>query len=411
MLPSHAQWGERRSRSLRGYADFFGARGEGKGGEAMMMSVAPRVRRIVLGTLAALALALAGTSAWALGPGAPPSIKFAAVEVVTTDDGSPRLWASVEVEIPGGSVPLNVSSVTVAVPGGGTFTMPPDRNDLVAERSYFLDLTSAGVSGFPAGTYTFTVTDTAGGSSTATDNLGSTGGLATSTSLAVSGAVQVAAQPGAPPVYLLNLATNPTPTISWTPAPGALNQRVRIRGGWQDLDLFSRFTGNATIASMTLPAGVMVSGRRYLVRLDSYDNVNASGCSIPQLTCQDSNARSRRRIEVITQGPEIFLTFGSGTYGVGQTLNVTTRVYNTGPPVTVNAMAWIGLPAGGVINILDTDNLVIPTNVAGDFYNGTIGFSYTFNGTEPSGKYVVGLRLMDPDTGETVALATRTFAK
>jgi len=42
---------------------------------------------------------------------------------------------------------------------------------------------------------------------------------------------------------------------------------------------------------------------------------------------------------------------------------------------------------------------------------GSIGFSYTFTGGEPNGIYVVGLRLTDPVTGETVALATRTFAK
>jgi hypothetical protein len=353
-------------------------------------------------------------SAWALGPGAPPKINYANVEVVTTGLGSPRLWLSVGVEIPGGNVPLNVQGVTgtLPFPDGRTFTLPLDRSDLVAEQAYFLDLTSAGVVGFPPGTYTFAVSDTAGGVSTATDDLASTTGLPASTSISVSGLESVPANNGV--VNLLSLATNPTPTISWTAVPGAATHRVRVRGGFQDLDLFSRYTGGAT--SITLPAGVMVPGRRYLVRVDAYDHLNGAGCSTPPYTCQDANARSRQSIEVVTKGPEIFLTFNSGTYTAGQTLDVTTRIYNTGPSVTVNVTAWIGLPTGAVIPILNLSNLAIPNSTLtpsgpNNFYSGSIGFSYTFTGSEPSGAYLVGLRLIDPATGETVALATRAFSK
>lgn len=382
----------------------------------MRMSLRSRVHWSLLGTLATLVLALAATSAWALGPGAPPVVKSVDVMVATTDDGTPQLWAELEVEIPGGNVPLNVASVTVTVPApdGRTFTIPLDRSDLYPERSYFLNLGPA--SGFPAGTYTFTVTDTAGGSTTVSDNLGSTTGLAAPPSVSVSGAVPVSTQPGNPPTYFLNLATSPTPTITWTPPPGPLNQRVRVRGGFvQDRDFFSRFTGDGTTSSMTLPAGVMVPGRRYLVRIEAFDHADPFGCSATP-PCTNANARSRRRVEVITPGPEIFLTFNSGTYTPGQTLDVTTRIYNTGPPVTVNAHAWVGLPGGGVVPILDVPNLVIPASTGNptgpnDFYSGSIGFSYTFTGTEPNGIYVVGLRLTDPSTGETVALATQTFRK
>ncbi len=380
---------------------------------------------VIAGPLAALGFTLAVPQAWALGPGAPPVIKFANVEVVATDGGTPRLVAYVSVEIPGGNVPLNVASVTVTLPppDGRTFTLPLDRVDLVDERGYNLDaVVSPFPDGtFPAGTYTFTVTDTAGGISIATDDLALTTGLPSATNPSVSGAIPVSGQPSHPPTVLLNLTLNPTPTISWIPAPGAVNQRVRVRGGLQDLDLFSRYTGDGTTASMTLPAGVMVPGRRYLVRLDSYDNVNGAGCSIAPFTCQDSNARSRRRIEIITQGPEIFLTFGTAingriNYSAGQTLDVTARIYNTGPTVMVNAYAWIGLPTAAVIPILNMPDLTIPNSTANptgpnDFYSGPIGFSYTFNGSEPSGNYIVGLRLTDPATDETVALATRAFAK
>jgi hypothetical protein len=374
----------------------------------MAMHVTSRVRWIVLGTLAALAIGLAGTSAWALGPGAPPVIKYASVEVVTTFTwGTPQLWASVAVEVPGGGVPTHIQSATVMIPGGPTFTIPFSGVDLYPYSEYFINLTASGVSGFPAGTYTFSVTDTAGGVSTATDDLAHTAGLPATSSISISGLIPV--PPAAGTVYLLNLATNPTPTITWAAVPGAATHRLRVRNAYNDVDLFSRYTGAGT--SLTLPAGVMVPGRRYVVRVDAYDHPNGTGCSTPPYTCQDSNARSKNWINVLTQGPEMYLTFGSGTYGPGQTLDVTTRIYNTGPTVTVDALAWIGLPTGAVMKILDVDDLVIPTNLAGDFYSGTIGFSYTFTGSEPSGIYVVGLRLTDPATGETVAKATRTFAK
>jgi hypothetical protein len=69
-----------------------------------------------------------------------------------------------------------------------------------------------------------------------------------------------------------------------------------------------------------------------------------------------------------------------------------------------------------VVPILDVPSLTIPTSTGNptgpnNFYSGSIGFSYTFIGSEPNGIYVVGLRLTDPSTGETVALATQTFRK
>lgn len=316
-----------------------------------------RVRWIALGTLAALSLGLAGTPVWALGPTAAPSIVFAAVWVDTSAqdfNGNPQLFASLEVEIPGGSVPINVQGVAVVVPGQGAYFLPLDRSDLSPERSYLLNLTQAGVSGFPTGIYTFTAT--------------------------------------------------PTPTVSWASVDGAAGYRLQIRGSFGDQDLFSRATSGT---SMKLPSGVMVPGRRYRVRLDAFD----SSSGLP-----NANARSRNQIEVVTPGPEIFLTFGQGPYTAGQTLNVTARIYNTGPAVTVNAEAWIGTPTSVVIPILNMPGLTVSNSTANptgpnNLYSGPIGFSYLLTGSEASGTYVVGLRLTDPATGETVALTTRTFTK
>ena len=73
--------------------------------------------------------------------------------------------------------------------------MTQSQNDLWAEINYFRNLTLAGVVGFPTGTYTFAVTDTAGGVTTVTDTLGATAGLTPTTSVSVSGAVQVSPPP------------------------------------------------------------------------------------------------------------------------------------------------------------------------------------------------------------------------
>ena len=375
----------------------------------MTLGRGSRIPWIVLGILAASSLVLPGTSGWALGPTAPPSIVSAAVWVDASAqdfNGNPQLFASLEVEIPGGNVPINVENVAVVVPGRGAYFLPLDRSDLSPERSYLLNLTQAGVSGFPTGIYTFTATDTSGGFSTTTDSFVvssfGTPGIPPPASISVTGLVHAPAANGV--VNLLDVTATPTPTVSWTSVDGAAGYRLQIRGSFGDQDLFSRATSGT---SMKLPSGVMVPGRRYRVRLDAFD----SSSGLP-----NANARSRNQIEVVTQGPEIFLTFGQGPYTAGQTLNVTARIYNTGPAVTVNAEAWIGTPTSGVIPILNMPGLTVSNSTANptgpnNLYSGPIGFSYLLTGSEASGTYVVGLRLTDPATGETVALTTRTFVK
>jgi len=268
----------------------------------MRMNVKARMRWMVLGALVVIGIGLAAPSAWALGPGAPPVIQWATVEVVNTGaGGAPQLWAGIALEVPGGDVPVYVQSVTVTIPGGGTFTLPFVVDDLYPWREYNLNLTTVGVVGFPSGTYTFTVTDTAGGVNTAIDDLGPTAGLPAPSWISVSGLVPVPTSAGM--VYLLNLSATPTPTVSWASVPGAATHRLRVRDALNNVDLFSRYIGSNT--SLTLPSGVMVPGRRYVIRVDAYDHPNEGNCSTPPYTCQDANARSRTWINVMTQGPEI----------------------------------------------------------------------------------------------------------
>lgn len=342
-------------------------------------------RPLVFGVLSLL-LGITGGQVWALGPGTPPIIRSAVVYVRTNDDTAARLFAEVDVEVPGGRVPQNITSVTVLVPGESTpRALPRDRRDLGPDNNYFVDLTGAGVAGFPTGTYTFTVTDTAGGVTTVTDGLSSGTPLAAPTLTSHTDN------------QIIPLAS---PTITWSTVPGAAIYRLRIRQGFMDMNFFSQFTGGT---SLTLPSGVFVPGRRYQIRLEAFDHVNG----LPE-----ANAQAVRRIQVEVQGPDVFLTFPSRTYTAGETLNLTARVWNTHTPVTVDAVVWVGIPGSAdPIKVLEFKNVLLPQVLTGDVYNGPLGFSYTFNGGEPNGVYVVGFRLIDPASGETIAVTTRTFTK
>ena len=196
-----------------------------KEGSSMRLTTTWGIRVSVRMGLALVILLGLGVPAWALGPAAPPRILDAGVFIDRISSGTFRLLANVDVEIPGGRVPDNVQSVTVAVPGQGTFNVPFGVGDLTPQTNYFSNLTSAGVAGFPQGTYTITVTDTAGGVTTATDALSSSTGIPTATGLALSGTTAV---PGAFELEL-DLAGTPGPTLTWNAVPGAVFYRARLR--------------------------------------------------------------------------------------------------------------------------------------------------------------------------------------
>ena len=345
---------------------------------------------------------------WALGPAAPPIIKSAFVWIDVMPSGS-RLAVSVNFEIPGGLVPLDVQGVTVTVPGyGSPFFLPLERDDLVPE-TYFADLTSLGVAGYPTGTYTFTVTDTASGVSVATDTLNAATPLALPGSLTMTGLIT--APPNNGGVNVFNLPANPTPTLTWAPLAGAAAYRVRIRTADREevADLYREFVGTAT--SHTLPGGIFVAGRRYMVRVEAFDHTLGFGCSPGPCTYSSANTRSRSEFEVIVPGPEVSLSAPRGPFTAGQQLTVGVRIYNQAVPATVDIHGWIGIPGGGVMSLFDYFDVFIPANATADFYNGSLWGPYTFNGGEPTGTYVIGIRLVDPVTGREIAFSTRPFIK
>src|SRR5262249_9095964 len=121
------------------------------------------------------------------------------------------------------------------------FTVPLDEVDLSAEESFFVNLTAAGVVGFPIGTYTFTVTDTSGGvSPPVSKNLTSGTALPTPAAPTISGSTVLPSANGSAGVVtrLVDLSTNPTPTVSFVQVVGAGRHRVRVREGFADVAAF-----------------------------------------------------------------------------------------------------------------------------------------------------------------------------
>jgi hypothetical protein len=353
--------------------------------------------------LVALGTVILGTSpASGLGAGAPPVVSFAGifVQTATTNhfpgptDNVAQLFATLDVQVPGGSVLLNVASVVVTLPDNTTsFPLFKDTNDLFPEISFFRNLTEAGLVGAPPGTYTFTVTDTAGGVTTVTDDLGTLPTILPTASISLSGAQQVGPVGGQ--ILVLDSTTNPTPTVTWTAVAGAVSQRVRVRP-FTGPDLFSRGFADGSTTSTTLSPGVLVPGRMYNLLVEAED-----GNFLP-----NTNVRVRRTVRVYTQGPDIILS-STGSAITGQTLTINARVLNEGSPVTADVSIWIGVPGGLIATIFQQDNVTIPAGIDASFPI----FSRTWDGTEPVGNYVVGIRLTDPTVRETIVSQTRTYSR
>lgn len=293
------------------------------------------------------------------------------------------MYAEVDVDIvmPGGNIPQSIASVTVTDPLGRTFPLPFSPGDLSWDVAYWADLTKQVSAPFPVGTYTFRVTDISGNVVTATDTL--------------------AASTGLPSPVITNLVdkqilTTQTPEVCWDPVPGATVYRVRVRNnGWWDRDLFTAV--RTTAGCVTISGGVMIPGRFYQVRVEADDT---------PYFLPTSNFRSRRAVNVFLQGPEIRIGLNTTSPRAGTTFTITAYVYNFFATSTVRVTGWVGLPGSPTpITILDIPSITFDT---GTNLSAPI-FSYTFTGGEPVGLYVVGLRFMDPATGQEVAMGTRTF--
>jgi hypothetical protein len=177
------------------------------------------------------------------------------------------------------------------------------------------------------------------------------------------------------------IVTTTTPTINWTPAPGAGSQRVAIRHA----DGFSVFGDSVytrpvlpgDAAEFTLPAGVLTPGRRYVVELQGYD--------VPSRILAQTNTRAVRRRPFSVAGPNVGLFLNQGTFTTGDTLSVGLSVRNDGPPVTVDVRVWAGPPSAPSVLVFDFPGVELPTtppNVS-TVFSGVI--THVFSGDEPAG--------------------------
>jgi hypothetical protein len=122
-----------------------------------------------------------------------------------------------------------------------------------------------------------------------------------------------------------------------------------------------------------------------------------------------TNSRSVRIIGVIVPGPDLTLTASL----TGSTATFRARIVNTAPPVVVDAHAWLGRPDGTIQQIASLTGLLIGNSTGqpnNDFFNGVFA-TLDFAAADPPGNYVLGGRLTDPATGETIAQHAVRFAR
>jgi hypothetical protein len=339
--------------------------------------------------LSAALLCVAGP-AWA--EGTPPIIRFfGAWAEMRPTFLEPHLFLDLQVDDPDGQVPTTIQSVIVTGPDERTYDLTSrfSHPNLTFRGEYFFDAGSP----VQTGSYTVAVTDTQGNTTTVTDRLTVFNAIAPASVVYPSGEEPI---------------DTTAPTLLWEPALGAAGIRVRICNA----DEFNTAGGDCLYTSpvlagvatqFTLPAGVVDPGRRYALRLEAYDDI---GASLPAASFRASTFQP-----FSVAGPNVGLFLNQSTYRPGQTLHLGLNVRNNGAPRLVDVTLWVGRPDGAAVKI-PLGNMEIAstspdvTKVMNDY------LVYTFTGDEPTGMYLVGIRLTSPDTGQIIAqgMGTLTLA-
>ena len=117
---------------------------------------------------------------------------------------------------------------------------------------------------------------------------------------------------------------------------------------------------------------------------------------------------SLTKIPAFQVSPSILLSLNQAVFVTSDTLIVSARVRNGSDPVNVEAKTWISLPAGVLeVTILDshlTFTVAANADVTADI------FTYTFDGSEPSGNYNVGSRFLNIMSGRELSVNVQTFS-
>lgn len=385
-----------------------------------MQRTGNRLARLVAALVVLVAIGLPVVPVWAAGP---PIISFAAVwknhfvsdslsfpDPLDAPPGTDQLFASLTVEEPFGSVPENITSVTVQVPLGlGTFQIPLERKDFDHD-SYLINLTKAGVPGFPIGTYTFSVTDSAAHTVMAVRTIGAFGALAPTSAIpTVSGSTSqtTGATVGAEVaevVLELDPIAVPQPTVTFNRVSGATSYRVLIRtlGGFAILShVIKDSTCGVTSCTLTLPKHLLGVGHRYRLHVNALDDPTNSA------DLSQSTARSQRETDLLVEGPIVQLRI-LGDAAAGHTITIQARVRNGVSTQNVLADAALRVPGFGNFPLIQSMLVSVPNGLDSGFV--TV-FSHTFATTEPAGLYVFRLRLVDPNTSIEIADVYQPFQR
>ena len=343
--------------------------------------------RLGLPMLLSAALLCVAGPAWAAGT--PPIIRFfGAWAEMRSTFLEPHLFLDVQVDDPDGQVPTTIQSVIVTGPDERTYDLTSRFSypNLTFRGEYFFDAGSP----VQTGSYTVAVTDTQGNTATVTDP------LTVFNAIAPASVIYPSSE---------ELIDTPTPTLLWESVLGAAGMRVSICNA----DKFNTNGGDCMYSSpvlaglatqITVPAGVIEPGRRYAVRVEAYDD---AGASFPAASFRASAFQP-----FSVAGPNVSLFLNQSTFMPGQRVHLGLSVRNNGAPRPVDVTLWVGHPDGTAVKI-PLGNVEIASTppdvskVTNDY------LVYTFAGGEPTGVYLVGIRLTSPDTGQIIAQSAVTL--
>ena len=111
--------------------------------------------------------------------------------------------------------------------------------------------------------------------------------------------------------------------------------------------------------------------------------------------------------DLLLPSPVIDITLNQNVFVTGDTLIISAHVINGPNPTTIEVKTWINLPDGNDMSILDP-HLTLTVDPNANFTAEI--FSYTFDGSEPSGDYNVGGRFINVNSGRQHSLDIESFS-
>lgn len=105
--------------------------------------------------------------------------------------------------------------------------------------------------------------------------------------------------------------------------------------------------------------------------------------------------------------PSVRIALKKKSFCKGETLIATAHVVNGRHPVCMEVKAWIELPTGEYISMIDP-HFILHLQPNANFTREI--FQCAFDGNEPSGNYKVGVRFLDPASGREFCVSVVSFS-